>query len=129
MLFSASLPPASTAAALAALDILEGDPEMPLRLKRLGDMWRDGLQGMGYDTGDSSGTPIVPVNVGDVYSTVMFWKSLIEDGVYTNPVIYPAVPMGKAMLRTSCMATHTPEQIEQALERFRTVGRRQGILS
>jgi len=125
---SASLPPACTAAALAALDVLEREPEMVERLHKLAAQWRDGLQDMGFDVGQSE-TPIVPINVGDEYSTVVFWKSLIEVGVYTNPVIYPAVPMGKAMLRTSCMATHTPDQIEQALEHFRTVGRRQGLVS
>jgi 7-keto-8-aminopelargonate synthetase-like enzyme len=128
MLFSASLPPASTAAALAALDVLEGDPEMPVRLKRLGDMWRDGLRGMGYDTG-GSGTPIVPVNVGDEYTTVMFWKELLAEGVYTNPAIYPAVNMKEAILRTSIMATHTEEQIGRALEKFQLVGRRLGVIS
>jgi len=128
LIFSASLPPASTAAALAALDVLEREPQMVERLHKLAAQWRQGLSEMGFDVGQSE-TPIVPVNVGDEYGTVMFWKSLLENGVYTNPVLYPAVPMGKAMLRTSCMATHTPEQIEQALERFRTVGRRQGILS
>jgi len=127
LIFSASLPPASTAAALAALDILEREPEMVDHLHKLAAQWRQGLSDIGFDVGRSE-TPIVPINVGDEYSTVMFWKSLIEDGVYTNPVTYPAVPMGRAMLRTSCMATHTSEQIEQALERFRTVGRRQGIL-
>jgi len=59
----------------------------------------------------------------------MFWKALIAEGVYTNPVIYPAVPMKEAMLRTSCMATHTPEHIERALEKFATVGRKQGLIS
>jgi 8-amino-7-oxononanoate synthase len=128
MLFSASLPPASAAAALAALDVLEGDPGITLRLKRLGDMWREGLRGMGYDTG-GSGTPIVPVNVGDEYTTVMFWKELLAEGVYTNPAIYPAVNMKEAILRTSCMATHTEEQIGQALEKFQLVGRRLGVIS
>jgi 8-amino-7-oxononanoate synthase len=128
LIFSASLPPASTAAALAALDVLEREPEMVDRLRGLASQWREGLSSMGMDIGASE-TPIVPVNVGDEYHTVMFWKSLLEEGVYTNPVIYPAVPMGKAMLRTSCMATHTPQQIEQALERFRTVGRKQGLIS
>ena len=94
LIFSASLPPASTAAALAALDVLEREPEMVDRLHKLAAQWRQGLSDMGFDVGRSE-TPIVPVNVGDEYSTVMFWKSLIEDGVYTNPVIYPAVPMGK----------------------------------
>jgi 8-amino-7-oxononanoate synthase len=128
LIFSASLPPASTAAALAALDVLEREPEMVDRLRGLATQWREGLCSMGIDTGASE-TPIVPVHVGDEYSTVVFWKSLLEEGVYTNPVIYPAVPMGKAMLRTSCMATHTPQQIEQALERFRAVGRKHDLVS
>jgi len=126
-MFSASLPPASTAAALAALDVLEREPEIVDRLRRLSAMWRDGLRSLGFDIGQSE-TPIAPVVVGDEYNTVMFWKMLLEEGVYVNPVIYPAVPMREAILRTSCMATHTPEQIEQALEKFRTVGRKQGLI-
>lgn len=128
MLFSASLPPASTAAALAALDVLEGDPEMPVRLGRRSDMWREGLRGLGYDIG-GSGTPIVPVNVGDEYTTLIFWKQLLAEGVYTNPAIYPAVNIKEAILRTSCMATHTEDQIGQALEKFLLVGRRLGVIS
>jgi 8-amino-7-oxononanoate synthase len=128
MLFSASLPPASTAAALAALTVLEREPEIVERVQRLGATWRDGLHDMGYDVGGSE-TPIVPVNVGDEYHTVMVWKALLEEGVYTNPAIYPAVNMREAILRTSCMATHTDEMIEQALEKFRDVGRRLGVIS
>jgi len=128
MLFSASLPPASTAAALTSLDVLERHPEIVQTLKRNGDMWREGLRGMGFDTG-GSGTPIVPVNVGDEYRTVMFWKQLMAEGVYTNPCIYPAVNMREAILRTSCMATHTEEHIGRALEKFQLVGRRLGVIS
>lgn len=128
IMFSASLPPASTAAALASLNILEREPERVERLTDLARQWREGLHGLGFDTGNSQ-TAIVPVYLGDEYTTVMFWKGLLEEGVYTNPVIYPATPMREAMLRTSCMATHTPEQIEQALEKFATVGRRQGHIS
>ena len=128
MLFSASLPPASVAAALASLTILEREPEMVTRLQELGTMWREGLRSLGFDVGQSE-TPIVPVNVGDEYATVMFWKALLEEGIYTNPCIYPAVNMREAILRTSCMATHTTEQVEQALEKFKTVGRRQGLIS
>ncbi|MBI2912791.1 MAG: pyridoxal phosphate-dependent aminotransferase family protein [Chloroflexi bacterium] len=127
MMFSASLPPASTAAALAALDVLESEPKIVERLSRIGTLFRDGLRQIGFDIGESQ-TPIVPINLGDEYSTVVFWKLLLEHGVYTNPVIYPAVPIGKAMLRTSCMATHTEDQIEQALEQFRTVARKQGLI-
>ena len=128
IMFSASLPPASTAAALASLTVLEREPEIVERLASLAQMWRDGLKGLGFNTVNSQ-TPIVPVYVGDEYNTVMFWKALLEEGVYTNPVIYPATPMREALLRTSCMATHTPDQIEQALEKFATVGRRQGFIS
>jgi 8-amino-7-oxononanoate synthase len=128
IMFSASLPPASTAAALASLAILEREPERVERLAHLAKQWRDGLRGLGFNTGNSE-TAIVPVYLGDEYTTVMFWKALLEEGVYTNPVIYPATPMREAMLRTSCMATHTAEQIEQALEKFATVGRRQGHIS
>ncbi len=128
MMFSASLPPASTAAALAALDVLEREPELVASLQNLGAQWRDGLRSIGFDTGQSQ-TPIVPVTIGDEVPTVNFWKTLIEEGVYTNPAIYPAVPIREAILRTSCMATHTPQQIEFALEQFRAVGLRQGIIS
>lgn len=128
MMFSASLPPACTATALAALGVLEDEPEIVERVQKLGAMWRDGLRSLGFDVGASQ-TPIVPVKVGDEYATVLFWKSLLEAGVYTNPVIYPAVNVKEAILRTSCMATHTPEQIERALEQFKTVGRKQGLVS
>jgi 8-amino-7-oxononanoate synthase len=128
MLFSASLPPASTAAAMASLEVLEEEPELPKKLGQLATLLRDGLRQIGFDVGESQ-TPIIPINVGDEYATVLFWKLLLEHGVYTNPVIYPAVPVGKAMLRTSCMATHTPKQIELALEQFRTVGRKQGLIA
>jgi len=128
MIYSAALPPASTAAALAALDVLEREPEIVERLRERGNQWRHGLRDLGFDVGESE-TPIVPVNLGDEYAIIMFWKALIAEGVYTNPVIYPAVPMKEAMLRTSCMATHTPEHIERALEKFATVGRKQGLIS
>jgi len=127
MVFSAALPPASTAAALASLDVLEREPEIVEKLRLRGDQWRGGLRSLGFNVGESQ-TPIVPVNLGDEYTTVMFWKALIEEGVYTNPIVYPAVPVREAMLRTSCMATHTSAQIEQALEKFRAVGRRQGSI-
>ncbi len=128
MLFSASLPPASTAAAMASLDVLQRNPEMVETLRRNGDMWREGLQSMGFDTG-GSGTPIVPVNVGDEYRTVIFWKQLLAEGVYVNPSIYPAVNMREAILRTSCMATHTEEHIGRALEKFQLVGKQLGVIS
>ena len=128
MLFSASLPPASTAAALASLDVLEREPEIVGRLRENGNLWRDGLRDLGFNVGQTQ-TPIVPVLVGDEYTTVTFWKALLNEGVYTNTAVYPAVNISEAILRTSCMATHTVGHIEQALEKFKTVGRSQGIIS
>lgn len=127
-IFSASLPPSSTAAALTALNVLDREPEMVERVQMLGKMWRSGLRDMGFDVGDST-TPIVPVNVGDEYTTLTLWKALLAEGVYTNPAVYPAVNMREAILRTSCMATHTPEMIERALDKFRVVGRRFGVIA
>ncbi|HUF54516.1 MAG TPA: pyridoxal phosphate-dependent aminotransferase family protein [Dehalococcoidia bacterium] len=128
MIFSASLPPASTAAALASLEILDREPEIVERLRVIGTQWREGLRALGFDVGGSQ-TPIVPVNVGDEYRTVMFWKQLLEEGVYTNPAIYPAVNMREALLRTSCMATHNEEMVDEALGKFELVGRRLGVIS
>ena len=127
MIFSASLPPASAAAALAALEVLIDEPELVESVQRKGAMLRDGLREMGFDTGDSQ-TPIIPITIGDELATVTFWRDLLERGVYTNPVIFPAVGMGKAILRTSCMATHKDEQIEFALEQFQALGREHGLL-
>jgi 8-amino-7-oxononanoate synthase len=128
MLFSASLPPASTAAALASLDVIEREPEIIDHLKVVSQRWREGLTERGFDVGQAS-TPIVPVNVGDEYLTIMFGKALLEAGVYTNTAVYPAVNMGEAILRTSCMATHTEAMVDEALEKFETVGRRLGVIS
>jgi 8-amino-7-oxononanoate synthase len=127
MIFSAALPPASVGAALAALEVLMEHPEMVADVQRKGEKLRNGLRDMGFDTGESE-TPIIPVTIGDELSTVTFWRDLLNCGVYTNPVIFPAVGMGKALLRTSCMATHTDEHIEFALEQFQKLGRKHGHL-
>ena len=127
MVFSASLPPASAAAALASLEVLMDEPELVEAVQRHGETLRSGLNDMGFDTGESQ-TSIIPVTIGDELATVTFWRDLIECGVYTNPVIFPAVAMGKALLRTSCMATHKDEQIEFVLEQFQTLGRKHGLL-
>ncbi len=127
MIFSASLPPASAAAALAALEVLESEPGIVERARHLGRRLRDGLSCLGFTPTDSPST-IIPVIVGEEVETIRFWRSLLDHGVYVNPVLYPAVTKGRAMLRASCMATHTPEQIDFALEQFQTVGRQYGII-
>jgi 8-amino-7-oxononanoate synthase len=122
LIFSASIPPPNAAAALAALEIMRSEPERVERLQRNGDRWRSGLQQLGFDTGNSV-SPIVPVIVGDDMVTFGMWRMLLDEGVYTNPVISPATPNGRQLLRTSCMATHTDDQIDEALQAFAKIGK------
>lgn len=122
LIFSASIPPPNAAAALAALEIMRSEPERVERLQRNGERWRSGLQALGFDTGNSV-SPIVPVIVGDDMVTFGMWRMLLDEGVYTNPVVAPATPNGRQLLRTSCMATHTDDQIDRALEAFAKIGK------
>jgi 8-amino-7-oxononanoate synthase len=126
-IFSASLPAPNVMAALAALDIMENEPEHVERLWENARFMLKGLKELGFDTG-STQTPIIPIIVGDEETCFLFWKELFEAGLYTNPVIPPAVPQGMALLRTSYMATHTTAQLERALDIFSSVGRRLGVI-
>lgn len=119
--FSASLPASNAAAALAALDIIENEPERVQRLWDNAEYMRAGLKRLGYDTGNSN-TPVIPLIVHDDYRTILAWHALIEEGVYTNPVVSPGVPPGGALLRTSYMATHTTEHLDRALHALEIVG-------
>ena len=122
LMFSASLPAANAAAVLAALDIIETEPEHVQRLWDNANYMRAGLHRLGYDTGPSE-TPIIPLMIRDDYRTVLAWHALIEAGVYTNPVVPPGVPPNGSLLRTSYMATHTKEQLDRALRGLEIVGR------
>jgi 8-amino-7-oxononanoate synthase len=127
-IFSAAAPPASAAAALKALDIVEREPERRKQLWENARYLQRQLEGLGFDTGDSA-SPVIPVFVGpdeDVYRAVI---RLQELGVFANPVVSPAVPPGRAMIRTSTMATHTRGHLDRALEAIRTVGRELGLIS
>jgi 8-amino-7-oxononanoate synthase len=126
--FSASLPPASVMAATTALEVLMEEPEMVDKLNANGKLLRDGLREAGFDIGPTV-TPIVPIVVGDERKMVGFWKELLAKGVYTNAVIMPAVPKGASILRTSCMATHSEDQIKTAVELMSELGRQHGIIS
>ena len=121
--FSASLPASNVAAVLKALDIIEAEPERVQQLWSNAEKMRSGLQKLGYNTSCSS-TPIIPIIIGDLERTLMAWKMCFERGVYVNAVIPPAVPAGSSLLRTSCMATHTDEQIDHALDILGEVGRK-----
>lgn len=127
VVFSASITPASVAAALEALKIIESEPQRRTRLLDIAEKMHNGFRAMGFDTGVSV-TPVVPVFVGDPVKCFRFWKGLFEAGVFTNPVIPPAVEPGHALLRTSYMATHTDAQLDRVLESMEKLGRKLGII-
>ncbi len=121
LIFSAALPAPNAAAVLAAMDIIEEEPEHVEKLWTNAQYMREGLKQLGYNTGGST-TPIIPVIIGDQYLTSLTWAALIEEGVYTNPVVPPATPPNGALLRTSYTATQVQEHLDRALEGFKTVG-------
>lgn len=127
LIFSASNPPASVAASLAALDVIEEEPERRAQLWHNTHRMQDGLRSLGFDIGASE-TPIVPVHVGDLEQMFVFWKQMFDAGVFTNPVTPPAVPEDSCRLRISLMATHTDDQIDAVLEAFATIGRRMAVI-
>lgn len=127
LIFSASMSPANTAAALAALHVMEDEPERIERVNEIAAYMRTEFRQMGFDVGNTV-TPIIPIIIGDDMPTMVAWKALYEAGVYTNPVIPPAVPSGSSLLRTSYMATHTDEQLEHVLSAFEEVGERLDII-
>jgi 8-amino-7-oxononanoate synthase len=127
MMFSASLPPSLVASVSTALDIIEEQPELRARLWRNTHKMLKGYQKLGFDTGKSQ-TPIIPVLIKDTMKTYEMCRLLFENGVFVNAVISPAVPQGRELLRTSCMATHTEEQLDQVLAAFEKVGRQVGVI-
>jgi 8-amino-7-oxononanoate synthase len=127
LIFSASMPPSAVAATLAALDIIESEPERRERLWAITRRMTGGLRSLGFDVG-ATRTPIVPVMVGDLMRTFTFWKALFDAGVFTNPVVPPAVRADTCRLRTSYIATHTDAQLDFVLDTFGRVGKRLGIV-
>lgn len=125
LIFSASMPPSAVATVLACIDVLEREPERRLALWANADYLRSGLQSLGFDTVTSE-TPIIPVVTGSMERTFEFWRALFDEGVFTNPVLPPAVPESSCRLRTSVMATHTREQLDQVLDAFTRVRARLG---
>ncbi|HET7853731.1 MAG TPA: aminotransferase class I/II-fold pyridoxal phosphate-dependent enzyme [Candidatus Methylomirabilis sp.] len=127
MIFSASLPPACVATIGAALEVIEREPERRAQLWKNSQRARDGLKEMGFDTGLSE-TPIVPVLLGDDLHAFRMGRALYEQGVFANVSVSPAVPEGRALIRTSYMATHTDAHIDRVLEAFRAVRRDLGAI-
>ncbi len=127
LIFSASMPPASVAAVLAAVRIIKREPERIERLWKNSGMMREGLKALGYDTGPSE-TPIIPVHIGDLMLLVKMCKRLEDEHVFVNPVLPPAVPPNDCILRISLMATHTESQISLALDKIEKVGKELGVI-
>lgn len=128
LIFTAAPPPASVAAVLAALDIIENEPERREHLWENTRFMMTGLRAIGFDCGESS-TPVIPVVVGDDHAAFVMAKRLQEEGVFVNAVVSPASPPGRALIRTSYMATHRREHLTRALEAFHRVGRELGLVS
>ncbi|HOJ92380.1 MAG TPA: pyridoxal phosphate-dependent aminotransferase family protein [Dictyoglomaceae bacterium] len=126
-IFSASMSPANTAAAMAALEVMQEEPERTEYLWKIANRMREGLKSLGFDTGDSC-TPVIPIYIRDRWKTIYLWKELFNLGVYCNPVLPPGVAPNQSLLRTSYMATHTEEQIDRSLEIFEKAGKKIGII-
>lgn len=127
LIFQASPPPAAVATVIAALDILIQEPERRERLWKNVKKMREGYHQLGFNTGVSE-TPVIPLLIGDDEKTFNFWKALYEAGIFSNPVISPAVPPGHSLIRTSYMATHTDEELDKVLEICGKMGKKLGII-
>lgn len=127
LIFSASPPPASIAAVDAALDIIDNEPDRLERLWAITRKMQDGFRAIGYETGPSE-TPIIPILVGDDMKAFTMAMLLQQEGIFVNVAVSPAVATGKALIRTSYMATHTDEQLDRVLTAFDKVGKALGII-
>lgn len=127
LIFSASITPAAVASATKALEIIQTQPERRHRLWKITEIMNRELTAMGYHTGNTE-TAIVPVSLGDDVSTWKLWNFLREYGIFTNPVVSPAVPPGCGIIRTSFTATHTDEHLDFILEGFKQGGKALGVI-
>jgi 8-amino-7-oxononanoate synthase len=127
MIFSASLAPALVSAVSAALDIIDQEPERREKLWANTRKMMEGFRSYGFDIGDAA-SPVIPVVVGDDMLAFKMALMLQEEGVFANPVVSPATPPGRALIRTSYMATHTDEQLDRVLDAFVKVGRQVGLI-
>ena len=117
LIFTAAMPPASVAGTLAALDVLQAEPERRARLWENTRLMAARLREVGLDPGPAA-TPILPVTVGDVGETLQVWRALFDDDVFVHPVVPPAVPPNSCRIRLSMTAEHTPAQIDRVAEAF-----------
>ena len=127
LIFTASLPPSNTAGVLAALEVLRADTERRENLWENTRRLQEGFRAIGFDTGPSE-TPIVPILIGPLDKTLVMWRKVFDAGIFTNPVVPPAVPPSQCRLRTSVMATHTADQIDYCVETIGRIGKELGVI-
>lgn len=126
-IFTASIPPASTAAALKAIDIMESEPERQEHLWEITNFALDGFRNMGCEIGNTS-TPIIPLFIRDDYKTYHVVRDLFDEGLFVNPVVSPAVAPQDTLIRFSLMATHSKAQVEYALDKIQKVFRKYELI-
>ncbi len=126
-IFTASITPASTAAALKAIDIMEAEPERQEHLWEMTNFALDGFRNMGCEIGHTS-TPIIPLFIRDDFKTFAITRDLFDEGIFVNPVVSPAVAPNDTLIRFSLMSTHTREQVETALEKVQKVFRAHNLI-
>ena len=126
-LFSTSAPPSVAAACIAALDVIEAEPERIERLWQNTGFFKEGLEELGFDTGASE-TPITPVIAGEAQTAQDLSRLLFDEGVFTPAIVFPTVPKGQSRVRTIVTAEHTVEDLQQALDAFERVGKKLGLI-
>ena len=127
-IFTASITPASTAAALAAIDIMEKEPERQENLWKLTNFALDGFRQAGFEIGNTS-TPIIPLFIRDDFKTFAITRDLLDDGIFVNPVVSPAVAPTDTLIRFSLMATHTMDQVATAIEKITKAFKKHGVIA
>lgn len=127
LMFSAAMPPGAVATVATCLEIIKNEPERRARLMENAKYLREGFHALGFTTGPTE-TPIVPVITGSFDLTLRMWRGVFDQGVFTNAVIPPAVPPNACRLRTSCIATHSRQQLDRVLDVFDKVGKAVGLI-
>ncbi|HVO38766.1 MAG TPA: aminotransferase class I/II-fold pyridoxal phosphate-dependent enzyme [Spirochaetia bacterium] len=128
LIFSASMPPATIASVSECLTIIEKEPERVQRLQAIGHKMVAGFKSLGFNVGTAE-TPIVPLFIGEMEKTLLFWRALFDGGVFANPVLSPAVPPDSGLIRTSYMAIHTDDELDRVLSVAGEAGRKLGVLN
>ncbi|MFK7932799.1 MAG: aminotransferase class I/II-fold pyridoxal phosphate-dependent enzyme [Saprospiraceae bacterium] len=126
LIFSASIAPANAASVIAALDLIQEEPERIDHLWDMTDLAMAGLKSAGFDTGHST-TPIIPIYIRSNEKTFLLTKMLLDRGIFVNPVVSPAVPSESSLIRYSLMATHTAEQVQESVEKITAVAKELGV--